>query len=541
MNGLLSNVQTRLTVLVGGGVALITLVASIAILQLNNHIQQYHDLLDTSLQHEREIGSLNYDYKVQVQEWKNVLLRGKDSAKYQKYWGEFTRLQQDIQSHGKALVDKLPNDESKTLLQNFLRTHAAAFSKYEDGARAFSNADFDPSVGDKAVTGIDREPSKMLSDCATVINDKVTATSKKLDENSNSVIFWSHLLVIAVGIAVIALVLITLKSSFVAPLRALSKHLEELARGNFSNQLRLNQEGELGQLNDNINRMQQSLVTILQAVQQSSDSLGAASRKINNAALEITQDASNTHSSTDQVAAAINEMSATVQEVANNASGAAEAAEDADENARKGMSIMEDTISAISQLSSEVDNVSAAMNQLEGETARIGGVLDVIKSVAEQTNLLALNAAIEAARAGEQGRGFAVVADEVRALAKRTQESTAEIQQIIEAVQQGAGKAMNAMKSSQSKTQSTSDMASQAGQAIAQITRAVARIHDMNTHIATAAEQQSYAAEEINKNVVRVVNLVESAADKAQQSSLVAAELDSAARELGRQVSQFRL
>lgn len=541
MNGLFSNVQTRLTVLVGGGIALLVLVASIAVSQLKSHINDYHHLLEHSLQYEREIGELNYSFKVQVQEWKNLLLRGKDSAKYQKYWGEFTRLQQEIQSRGKALADELPADESKKMLQDFMRAHAAAFSKYEEGARAFSAADFDPTVGDKAVTGIDREPSKLLSDCATFINKQVTATNEKLDASSTKVIFWSELLVVVFGLAVIAQVLMALKSSFVMPLRALSQHISELARGDFSRPLRLNQQGELGELNDNINRMQQSLVVILKAVQQSSETLGGASRKINNAALEITQDASNTHSSTDQVAAAINEMSATVQEVANNASGAAEAAQDADENARKGMAIMESTIGAISQLSSEVENVSAAMNQLEGETARIGGVLDVIKSVAEQTNLLALNAAIEAARAGEQGRGFAVVADEVRALAKRTQESTAEIQQIIEAVQQGAGKAMLAMRASQSKTQSTSDMAGQAGQAIAQITQAVARIHDMNTHIATAAEQQSYAAEEINKNVVRVVNLVESASDKAQQSSQVAAELDGAARELSRQVSQFRL
>jgi methyl-accepting chemotaxis protein len=541
MNALLANVQTRLTLLVGGGVALLTLVASIAIFELKSHINQYRDLVDETLHIEREISDLNYKYKVQVQEWKNVLLRGKDPAKYQKYWDEFTRLQQEIQSQGQVLAGKLPNDDSKSLLQNFLRAHAAAFSKYEDGARAFSNAGFDPSAGDKAVTGIDREPSKMLGDCDLYISKKVVETSKELDESSASVILWSQLLVVAVGIAVIALVLITLKASFVAPLRAISLHLGELARGNFSSQLRLNQQGELGQLNDNINRMQESLVVILQAMQKSSDALGQASRKINNAALEITQDASNTHSSTDQVAAAINEMSATVQEVANNASGAAEAAQEADESARKGMAIMDSTITAISQLSHEVENVSTAMNQLEAETVRIGGVLDVIKSVAEQTNLLALNAAIEAARAGEQGRGFAVVADEVRALAKRTQESTAEIQQIIQAVQQGAGKAMSAMKSSQEKTHSTSDMATQAGQAITQITQAVARIHDMNTHIATAAEQQSYAAEEINKNVVRVVNLVESAASKAQQSSDVAAELDGAARELGRQVSQFRL
>jgi methyl-accepting chemotaxis protein len=232
-------------------------------------------------------------------------------------------------------------------------------------------------------------------------------------------------------------------------------------------------------------------------------------------------------------------MSATVQEVANNASGAADAAQDADTHARKGMTIMDNTIVSIRQLSEEVDNVSNAMAELETETSRIGGVLDVIKNVAEQTNLLALNAAIEAARAGEQGRGFAVVADEVRALAKRTQESTAEIQHIILAVQQGATKAMQAMRVSQAKTHSTSEMAGQAGQAIRAITQAVARIHVMNTQIATAAEEQSYAAEEINKNVIRVVNLVESAATNAQRSTQVATELNSVAQDLERQITHF--
>jgi methyl-accepting chemotaxis protein len=179
------------------------------------------------------------------------------------------------------------------------------------------------------------------------------------------------------------------------------------------------------------------------------------------------------------------------------------------------------------------------MTQLEAETSRIGGVLDVIKNVAEQTNLLALNAAIEAARAGEQGRGFAVVADEVRALAKRTQESTAEIQHIIQAVQQGANKAMTAMKVSQDKTHNTRDLARQAGQTIGEITQAVARIHNMNTQIATAAEEQSYAAEEINQNVGTVVTLVESAATNAKKSTQVAEELVAVARDLELQIAHF--
>ena len=539
MDGLFSSVQARLTVLVGGGIGLLLIVASIAILQLRTHINEYHALLDTGIRYEREISELNLSFKIQIQEWQNVLLRGKDPEQYQKYWGQFATLKKEIQSKGRSLADQLPDDESKTLLEGFLRAHAAAYTKYEAGVNAFKAADFDASMGDKAVSGIDREPSKMLSDCINIINEQGDDTNLEINTSSDAVVFWSTVLVGGFGIAIITLVLITLKNSFVTPLVAVISHIQLLSRGNFATRLRLNQQGELGELNRNIDRMQDSLIAVIESVKQSSGTLNKASQKITDTAQHIVNDTNSSHQATDQVAAAINEMSATVQEVANNASGAADAAQHADANARKGMTIMQNTIASIQQLSIEVDNVSTAMNQLEIETGRIGGVLDVIKNVAEQTNLLALNAAIEAARAGEQGRGFAVVADEVRALAKRTQESTAEIQHIIHAVQQGASKAMQAMKVSQDKTHSTREMASQAGQAINEITHAVARIHDMNTQIATAAEEQSYAAEEINKNVVRVVHLVENAATNAQKSTQVAHELDAVARDLERQITHF--
>ena len=541
MNGLFSSVQTRLSVLVGGGIGLLLLVASIAMYQLQSNLNKYHTLLTTTVQYERDIANLNFSFKVQVQEWKDVLLRGKDSEKYKKYWGQFVTLQEDIEQKGQALADKLPDDESKKLLQGFLRAHANAYLKYQEGARAFAAAGFDPTAGDNAVTGIDREPSKMLSDSAKLISKQADDINEAIDRSSTRVVFWSALLVGIFGLGIIALVLMTLKASFVAPLLAVSHHIERLATGDFSSRLQLHQEGEMGELNRNIDRMQQSLVGVIDALKNSSRTLTQASQKITTTASSITRDTTASHSSTDQVATAINEMSATVQEVANNASGAANAAEEADHHARQGKTIMENTIDAIRHLSGEVDNVSAAMNQLEAETGRIGGVLDVIKSVADQTNLLALNAAIEAARAGEQGRGFAVVADEVRALAKRTQESTAEIQHIIEAVQQGAGKAMQAMKASQDRTTKTSDMAAQAGVAITEITQAVTRIHHMNTQIATAAEEQSYAAEEINKNVVRVVGLVQNAATNAENSNQVASELDQVARELDKQITHFRL
>lgn len=540
MNGLFSSVQARMTILVGGGIGLLLLVSSIAVFQLKTHIDEFNTLLSTSVQAEREVSHLNLSFKTQVQEWKNVLLRGKDPEKLQKYWEQFTVLHKEIQAKGGLLVNALPNDDSKKLLQDFLRSHQAMYAKYESGLNAFKAADFDPSAGDKAVTGIDREPTKMLSDAASFINKNATTNNNELITSSSRVVFWSELLVAGFGLAIIGAVLMTLKKSFVTPLLAVLKHIEVLSQGNLTTRLHLNQQGELGELNRNLDRMQDSLIRVIAAVKESSNTLNQSSRKIIETSRAISEDTNSSHNATDQVATAINEMTATVQEVANNASGAAEAAQDADNHARTGMDVMNSTLTSIQQLSHEVNNVSEAMTQLEAETGRIGGVLDVIKNVAEQTNLLALNAAIEAARAGEQGRGFAVVADEVRALAKRTQESTAEIQQIIHAVQLGTSKAMQAMRVSQDKTNSTSQMAGQAGQAISGITQAVARIHNMNTQIATAAEEQSYAAEEINKNVVRVVTLVENAATNAQRSTHVASELDSVARELQTQIAHFR-
>lgn len=539
MSGIFGNLQARLTAIVGGGILLLVVISSISVFQLKEHLEEYHQLTSVTIAQERAIKDLNFDFKVQVQEWKNVLLRGKDPEKFKKYWAEFEKLQLHIQKQGKELLADMPTGDNHKLVSDFLLAHQAAFEKYQIGVKAFEAAGFDSSAGDKAVTGIDREPTRIFAEAAENLTKQVHSLGNEINTSSKAVVFWSEIIVIASGVAVLFFVWLSLKNSFVEPLLRINTHLKALARGDFKQQLQLNRYDEMGELNDNINMVQETIVSILATLKHSSSTLQGSSAQLNQTAKDIALATQDTHSSTDQMAAALHEMSATVQEVANNASSAAEAATIADTNARQGLSVMSSTITAISQLSHEVDNVSGAMTRLEAETGRIGGVLDVIKSVAEQTNLLALNAAIEAARAGEQGRGFAVVADEVRSLAKRTQESTAEIQQIIEAVQNGATLAMQAMRNSQGKTQSTMEMANQAGAAIESITSSVARIQSMNTQIATAAEEQSYAAEEINRNVVRIVNMVENTNTQAQKSTQIAHTLDSSSRELEKQIAQF--
>ncbi|WP_405046141.1 methyl-accepting chemotaxis protein [Pseudomonas serbiensis] len=237
----------------------------------------------------------------------------------------------------------------------------------------------------------------------------------------------------------------------------------------------------------------------------------------------------------------MNQMAATVQEIARNAQQASQAAVAADQQARDGDQVVSQAISQIEQLASEVANSTLAMNQLKLESGKIVGVLDVIKSVSQQTNLLALNAAIEAARAGEAGRGFAVVADEVRGLAQRTQESTEEIEELIAALQSGTQQVATTLDSSRNLTDNSVELSRRAGCALEQITRTVATIQDMNQQIATASEEQSAVAEQINSNVLRVRDISEqtaAASDETAASSIELARLGTHLREL---VGKFRV
>jgi methyl-accepting chemotaxis protein len=243
-------------------------------------------------------------------------------------------------------------------------------------------------------------------------------------------------------------------------------------------------------------------------------------------------------SETQQLATAIHEMAATVQEVARNTDDAAKAAQEADSETQCGGAVIQQTIHAITQLASEIESSADVIQQLESDSKEIGGVLDVIKDIADQTNLLALNAAIEAARAGEQGRGFAVVADEVRNLAMRTQDSTQQIQDMIERLQKRARSAVQAMEHGREQAKHSVQQAAHADDSLTKISTAVDTISNMNHQIATAAEEQSAVAEEINRNIVNItqvaqatVSIAQETADNSQKLSKMADVFDSVVRQ----------
>jgi len=237
----------------------------------------------------------------------------------------------------------------------------------------------------------------------------------------------------------------------------------------------------------------------------------------------------------------MNEMSATVQEVSRNISGTAQAADDANKETVTGSNVVSDAVEGVQKLAAQLESATNVIHQLEQDSEDINAVLDVIKGVAEQTNLLALNAAIEAARAGEQGRGFAVVADEVRTLAGRTQASTEEINQVIEKLQSGSCKAVEVMSKSRDDAHAVVDKAIKAGESLAIITTTVAHINDMSAQIASAAEQQSATSEEINRNIVNISGMANETATGAQQTAVASEELAKLGAELQTLVNEFQI
>lgn len=327
----------------------------------------------------------------------------------------------------------------------------------------------------------------------------------------------------------------------ILPLRTTLADVERIASGDLTATAPVTRRDELGVLQQGIQQMGVTLRELIGGIRDGVSQISSAAEELSAVTMQTSSGVNSQKEETDQVAAAMHEMSATVHEVARNAEQAAQAATEADVEARDGDRVVTEVVMQIERMANEVVRSSEAMTELQSDSDKIGSVMGVIRAVAEQTNLLALNAAIEAARAGEAGRGFAVVADEVRGLAQRTQKSTEEIEQLVSALHGGTQQVAAIMQSSRSLTDSSVELARRAGTSLASITRTVSNIQAMNQQIATAAEEQSAVAEEISRSVVNVRDVAEQTAAASEETAASSVELARLGTQLQTMVSRFRI
>ncbi len=458
---------------------------------------------------------------------------------------------QEAETRIGALVDKLKQaqnsyavlpagNEEAALYKTFIVTldsYLQAQSQMLDLSRQNKIDEMRSLINTRIKEGTDKM-GEQLNQLVAFNNTDAKAASAKAGEH------YSEAITGIVAVSVIAALLTVLLAwlltrSIVTPLNKAIAAAESIAGGNLSKPLDVDGKDEPARLLRALSAMQTSLRQTIEQIAGSATQLGSAAEELSAVTEEASRGLQQQNNEIEQAATAVNEMTAAVEEVARNAVSTSEASNQSTQAAREGRDRVVETVGAIQTMTQDVQKTSAMIEGLAVQGRDIGKVLDVIRAIAEQTNLLALNAAIEAARAGEAGRGFAVVADEVRALAHRTAQSTQEIEKMVAGIQNGTGQAVESMQQSNQRTQSTLELARAAGVALEQITQSIHLINERNLVIASASEEQAQVSREVDRNLVNIRDLASQSSTGANQTSAASHELSRLAVDLNAMVARF--
>ncbi|RZA32981.1 MAG: HAMP domain-containing protein [Lysobacteraceae bacterium] len=497
------------------GFAAVTLIVACAgffgMSQMNHAVDSYK-AASVESGHAQGVEGLLSQFRLQTQEWKNTLLRGKDDEQRAKYWKAFQKTESDVAGEAKTLAAAMPEGEVRALLLQFSQAHGKMGEDYRRGFEAFTAAGFDASAGDAAVKGMDRAPAELLNKAQEAMSRQATATMADAEAVSKRATLLGYsLMLLGAAAAVVAGVVVS--RSITRPLGEAVEAAQSVAAGDLRTTIEVRTDDETGQLLQALNHMTGSLQSIVAQVRSGTETIAHASSEIARGNLDLSSRTEQQAGAIEETASSMEEITSTVQQNAENARQANQLAMSACDVAARGGQMVEQVVGTMASISES--------------SRKIVDIIGVIDGIAFQTNILALNAAVEAARAGEQGRGFAVVASEVRNLAQRSATAAKEIKELI--------------KDSVQRVDAGNQLAGETGATMNEIVTSVRRVMDIIGEISTASAEQGAGIAQVNVAVGEMDTVTQQNAALVEEAAAAAQELRDQSQALNEVVAVFKL
>ena len=535
------SIRSKLLFISGLGTALLLAASLLGMGMAWQSLQHYKTEVIPAHTQDTRILQVLADFKVQVQEWKNVLLRGSDPAALEKYWGQFELREQSVRENANSVLGTLPSSQAREQLSQFLAAHSQAGEGYRRGLQVFKESGFNSAAGDAAVKGIDREPARLLDAAVAAIAANAAASADQAAKRASQGVTLSLVLMAAAIILAFVSFLWLVQKSIITPTRHLADDLGHLARGEFTHPIRLAGNDEIGAMARAAEQVRTEVAAILAEVKDATREIHADAEHLSGISRQLSTGAHVQSDAASTTAAAMEQMAVSIASVAEHAENVNQLSQQSMARTDAGNVKLSELIGEISSVESSVQDIAQAVSEFVRSTEAITQMTRQVRDIADQTNLLALNAAIEAARAGEQGRGFAVVADEVRKLAEKSARSASQIDAVTDVLNTQSHHVEYSIQQGQHSLAASQDMLEQVVEALADTKQAVTAAGEGVQSIAHAVQEQKSASQQVAGHVEQIARMAEENGQAAHANTGAASRMEQVAARLKRAMARFQV